>query len=320
LGKKFKLLSDGDKALIRNIRSKPNTSLEEKLSEIQSFFGISERTVWRWLAKLKKKQEPLKEVKVLLFDIETAPLKAYVWSLWNQDIHYKSGQLDADWFMLSWSAKWLFEKGVVSDRLKSKEAAKEDDSRIVKTIWKLLDEAQIVVGHNVKRFDLKRLNTRFLKHGLCPPSHYQIVDTLTHCKKQFALTSNRLDYIGEFLGVGGKMDTGGFELWKRCMEGDETSLKIMNEYCDRDVLLLEEVYLLIRPYIRPHPSLSIYIEQDIEICPTCLSPDLKWEGEYATNSNLFKAFRCNSCGSIGRSKETKLSKEKRANALMPTSR
>jgi len=240
------------------------------------------------------------EPKILLFDIETAPMRSFTWKIWQENIGPLNGQLQSDWFMLCWSAKWLFADGTLSDKLISTEVKEEDDKRICESLWKLLDEAQIVIGHNCKKFDIKKVNTRFLKHGMVPPSSYKVIDTLEHAKKAFAFTSNKLDYVGKFLDVGRKIDTGGFELWERCMNGDGQALIEMSAYCDVDVLVLENFYLKIRPYIQPHPNLGLLITEDIQCCPSCTSTDLKWGGMYTTYTNSYKAFRCNHCGSIGR--------------------
>src|SRR6266699_2886337 len=114
--------------------------------------------------------------KILILDIETAPIRAKVWGIWNQNIYID--QIGDDWFVLTWAAKWLFEKKVYSGRLTSKEAIKQNDKRILKGIWQLLEEADIVVAHNGDKFDLPKLNTRFIIHKLNPPLPYQSIDTL----------------------------------------------------------------------------------------------------------------------------------------------
>lgn len=298
------------------------------MMSLATFFDVDERTIRRWIGKLRKtpaqtsglKNPELDSAKILLFDIETAPMKAFVWGLWDQTIHYKNGQLEADWFILSWSAKWLFDDTIISNRLTGKEVLAEDDSRIVKELWGLLNEASIVIHHNGDKFDIKKSNTRFLKHGLPPTTSYASIDTLKQVRKNFAITSNRLDYVGRFLGIGAKVDTGGFELWKKCMDGDEEALRLMNEYCDGDVKLLEDIYLTIRKFIKPHPNVALFIGDNIERCPTCASDDIKWEGQYVTISNKYDTFRCNSCGSTGRSRVTSLDLEKRKSLLLPLSK
>ena len=54
-------------------------------------------------------------------------------------------------------------------------------------------------------------------------------------------------------------------------------------------------------------ELSIIIaEAGIDICPTCGSKELEWGGTYTTTVNKYSAFRCKSCGAIGRSRHSEL--------------
>lgn len=255
-----------------------------------------------------------KEAKILVFDIETAPLSAYVWRLWKQNVHPTSGQLRSEWFLLTYAAKWLFEKETISGKLTRKEVLEENDERLVKEMWNLMDEADIVIAHYGKGFDVPMMNARFLKHGLNLPMPYKIIDTKYHAAKQFALPSYKLDYLATYLGFENKKDTD-FELWVNCLKGDQKSLDYMEEYNIRDVTLLEEVYLAIRQYIQPHPNLGLYIGNDVECCPSCASKDLKWDGQYYTYANTYDAFRCNSCGATGRAKKTN---KKRVNSTRST--
>lgn len=245
--------------------------------------------------------KPAHSMKTLILDIETAPLKSYVWGIWNVNLGHSLNMLESDWFILTWSAKWLFNPTVMSDKLTPEEVLKEDDKRISKSLWALLEEADVVIAHNGLKFDIKRINTRFLKNGLTPPMPYMVIDTLIHARRRFNITSNKLDYIGKFLGLGEKLSTGGFDLWKRCMNGDAEALTEMEIYNIQDVKLLEDVYLTLLPYIKPHPNVSLFVAEDVHACPSCGSTNLKWEGQYATYANTYDAFRCE-CGSIGRSR------------------
>ncbi len=253
--------------------------------------------------------------KILVFDIETAPLLSYTWGIWKQNL---KGLVQDDWFMLTWSAKWLFDDTVFSAKLSPEEVARQDDGRITAGIWMLFDEADIVIAHNAKKFDNKRLNTRFLLNGMNPPMPYQTIDTLIHARKHLAFSSNSLNEISKTLGLGEKMDTGGFDLWRRCMQGDADALETMEQYNIQDVRLLEDVYLALRPYIKPHPNIGLHIAHNVQCCPSCGSDSIAWGGTYATYANLFDAFRCNECGSIGRSRTTKLTTESRRFLTMST--
>jgi len=251
------------------------------------------------LRRIKRKLPPEKKSlpKILIFDIETAPIIAYVWQLWEQYVGID--QVKNDWFILSWSAKWLFDDQVLHARLTGSEAKEWDDERIVNKLWKLIDEADIIVAHNLDRFDKLKANTRFLKYWLPHPSPYKTVDTLKVARSNFKVTSNKLDYLCKFLWLKAKTDTWWLDLWKQCLLGSNTALKKMDEYCQNDVLILEEVYLRLRPYIRNHPNVWLYLEW--EVCTNCWSSNLRWESSYKTAVSSYDVARCE-CWAIVRRK------------------
>lgn len=267
--------------------------------------------------KLNSKLETNKVPKILVFDVETSPKRAYVWRMFKENISATNGQLQSETFMLTWSAKWLFDDYIMSDKLTPKEVLEENDSRIVKSMWELFNEAQVVIAHNALGFDVKVLNTRFIRNGLTPPTPYQIIDTLRHARKHFKFESNRLDYLGKIFNLGSKISTD-FSLWERCMRGEEKALEEMRVYNDQDVKLLEEVYLHMRPFISPHPNLNLIIENNVSACPSCMSEDLNWNGKYHTYANTYNSFTCNSCGSIGRSRSNATPKKVKQSLTIST--
>lgn len=103
---------------------------------------------------------------MLTLDIETAPIIGKVWSLWQNNVGLN--QIVNDWYVLSWSAKWLHEDHVMYED-KRHSWNDEDDSVLLKGIWELLDEADIIVTQNGKKFDAKKLNARFIINGMSPP-------------------------------------------------------------------------------------------------------------------------------------------------------
>lgn len=253
------------------------------------------RTIYRQYLRAKPNG-----AKILLLDIETAPLRAFVWRLWQQNVHPLNGQLQSSSFIITWAAKWLFDEKMMSDKLTPEEALKEDDLRITKSIWELMDEADIVIAHHGSKFDIKYLNTRFFIHSLNLPSPYRVIDTKYHASRTFLFPSNKLDYLGQILGVGRKIDTD-FKLWEDCLKGDPSALDTMLRYNEQDVKLLEDVYLKMRPYITSHPNIGIYIT-DTPSCPVCASVKLETKGRYVTQHNIYAAFRCTDCGATGKLK------------------
>ena len=133
------------------------------------------------------------------------------------------------------------------------------------------------------------------------PSHYREIDTLVTARKEFKMTSNRLDYLANWLGVGSKMDTPK-GLWNDCMKGDEEAIKNMVLYCDQDVKVLEDVYLELRPWITNHPNVNLFIG-NLDSCKACGHTELEPFGEYTTTVHIYEAYRCKNCKSVHRSKK-----------------
>lgn len=262
------------------------------------------------------KEEVNTSAKVLILDIETAPIMAYVWDIWNQNIGTQ--MIKSDWFCLTWAAKWLFEDKIYSGKLTPKEAKTQDDKRIIRGIWALLNEADIVIAHNGDKFDIPKLNQRFVIHKLNPPLPYQTIDTLKHIRRQFGFTSNKLDYVNQLLSLPRKTEHEGFPLWERCYAGDQAALNIMEDYNIGDVKILEDTYLRIRSWIKPHPQINLFILDETESrCPTCGSNKLLEEGKpYVTTANRYDMFRCDNCGATGRKRLGSLTIKQRRHLLI----
>lgn len=268
-------------------------------------------------ARISLGVSPVKTPKILLLDIETAPAESYIWSLWNENLSYDF--VTRDWFMLTWAAKWLFDNETMSDKLTSSEAVRENDKRIVKSIYNLLDEADIIIAHNGDRFDVPKMNVRFLYHEMTPPSPYRRIDTLRIAKREFRFMSNRLDSLGKFLGIGSKIKTD-FDLWKNCRAGDEQALQDMETYNIKDVILLEDIFVKLRPWVHNFPNLGVYDDSEEPRCHRCLSTNIKEKGVYATNTGIYSTYVCKDCGGYSKGRANLLSKEKKVSLMRPLAR
>jgi len=296
--------------------------LEDGLSsnEIADMLDIKPSSARRQLRYVKALDSDKKVPKVLLFDIETVMMETFIWNgKYKQTID--DHQIITDWNMLAWSAKWLFDSKIMSDIQTSKEAINRDDKRIVNSLWELLDKANVIIGHNGDRFDIRKTNARCIEHSIPPPSPYQTIDTLKIAKRHFAFSSYKLDFLAKKFGVGGKIESGGYDLWKRCIKGDKKSLDHMNKYNIQDTLLLEEVYLRLRPWAASHPNLALYLDLTEKTCGKCLGTDFEDKGNYyTTNVNMYKALRCKNCGSFARLRQSAMSKNNKKHILAPISR
>lgn len=260
--------------------------------------------------------------KVLLLDIETSPLISYTWGIWEQNVALN--QIKSDWHVLSWSAKWLGDppnKIMYMDQRNAKDI--EDDSKILKGIWQLLDSADIIITQNGKSFDQKKLNARFILNGMQPPSSFKHIDTMLLAKKFFSFTSNKLEYMTSKLCTKYKKlvnrgEFAGFELWKECLKGNLKAWKAMEKYNKYDVLSLEELYTKLIPWDNTI-NFNLYSDS-VELVCTCGSKSFQRRGFYYTATGKFQKHRCNECGSELRDKENLFSKDKKKSLKSGTTR
>lgn len=230
-------------------------------------------------------------MKILAIDIETSPNLAYVWGLWDQNVSLN--QLVETGEIICWAAKWIGDEGIIFHSTHS-----GTKKKMVKEAWKLLDEADVVIHFNGKRFDIPWLNREFLEQKLPPPSPYKQIDLMT-VAKQFKFPSYKMAYVTERLGLQGKIKHEGFDLWVKCMAGDSDAWSKMEEYNVRDVIELEELYAVLKPWIKSHPSWGAFTGKDV--CPKCMSEDLKPRGWAYTTQGRYRRLICGSCGTWTRS-------------------
>lgn len=256
--------------------------------------------------------------KVLVFDIETAPLKSYTWGMWDQTVGLN--QIIEDWHVLSWSAKWLGDapdKVMYEDQRNARDIT--NDKKILKSIWKLLDEADILISQNGIRFDVKKLNARFIMHGMKPPSSSKHIDTLRIAKRHFAFTSNKLEYMTDKLCTNYKKlkhdEFVGFKLWTECMAGNIKAWDSMKKYNEYDVLSLEELYYKLIPWDNT-VDFNLFTSDDVDYVCTCGSYNFhEKEGDYYyTTVAKYQRYECKDCGKQTRGSKNLVSKEKKKKA------
>ncbi len=235
--------------------------------------------------------------KVLVFDIETAPIISYTWGVWEQNIV----GIVRDWYILCFAYKWLGEKKIHVLSLPDYETYKKDrhdDKDLVNDLWSLFNDADALIAHNGDNFDIKKANARFAFHKLSPPSPYKQIDTLKIAKKHFKFDSNSLDKLGRYLGIGRKTKHEGFGLWEGCMDGDKNAWKRMVKYNRQDVNLLEEVYLELRPWASTQYNFGMLSKS--LACSHCGSNNLQSRGTARNKTTVYRRIHCTDCGGWSR--------------------
>ena len=245
--------------------------------------------------------------KILLFDIETAPLLSENWGFYEQT----ALRVMRASYLISFAYKWLGDKSVRAySHLNCAGKSVKDDKRRVKKLWELFNQAHVVVAHNGRDFDVKMAMAYFVHNGLPPPRPFKIVDTKLVAKRHFRFYSNKLDELAAYLGIGRKYPTGGIDLWFQCMAGNRQALKKMVTYNKHDVVLLEEVYLRLRPFMDVHPNYNIMLGR-VTACPNCGGHTLQARGFHVTRVTKAQRYQCQNCGAWSHGKPQQLGIELR---------
>lgn len=245
-------------------------------------------------------------VKALLLDIETSYMEVKSWAIYKQFISPDS--IIKDWAVLSWSAKWYGEpeKNILyMDNRKKRDP--RDDKAILKKMWKLLDEADVVITQNGKKFDIKKLFARFAIHGMGKPSPFKHFDTFRVAKKIFGFTANSLDYLSSKLCKTHRKSKhskfSGRTLWDECLAGNLEAWKEMEHYNKEDVLTLEELASVLMPWDSSN-TFSVFVDK--AVCNCGSSNLVKQNKFYYTNSSKFRLYKCADCGAQYRDKKNLL--------------
>jgi len=248
-------------------------------------------------------------MKILLLDIETAPNKVYAWGLWDQNIYID--QIEEPGYTMCWAAKWYGENEIMFDSVHE-----SDPRKMIKRIWKLINEADAVVHYNGTKFDMPTLNKEFINYGLGKPAPYKQIDLLRTARSQFRFPSNKLDYVTQYLGLEGKHQNKGMALWRDCMRGDRKAWSEMKRYNIQDVKILEDLYVKLLPWIPTHPNVGLYGSDVDAKCPKCGSKHLQKRGTSYTSTMTYQRYQCQDCGSWSRERINNADKELKKNLLV----
>jgi len=239
-------------------------------------------------------------MKILFLDIETSPHLSFHWRRWQENIPARFTLEESRVICAAW--KWQGQKTVSF----AAEWQRGGAERMFTKIYEALSAADVVIGYNSKKFDIKKLNTEFIRLGWSPPAPFQQVDLLQQVKKNFSFSSNRLDDVLADLQLNQKIETTGMELWIDVWSGDKAARTEMQEYNIGDVKVTEELYDWILGWITPHPNWGLYVDDrgaDEPTCITCGSHNMRKHKKRPTKVGLFQQWHCQDCGAYHRGRK-----------------
>lgn len=166
---------------------------------------------------------------------------------------------------------------------------------MLRRVWAVCDEADILVGHNLARFDVRKLKADWALMGLKPPRPFKTVDTLAIARREFGFESNTLASLCERLGVPGKVDHYDPECARQAVAGNKAAQKRLQTYNQGDIEASEALYDAMRGWIPNHPFIGLH--GDEKRCNQCSSDDLqKMPTNYRAVVLDYGMWRCNNCG------------------------
>lgn len=245
--------------------------------------------------------------RILFLDVETNRLLFGGWSMYNA--FFGLEQIEEDWTILSFGYKWYEDEDVtyldVVDH--------GSEFEILEHLHKVLSEADFVIGHNLRRFDMKKIKARMIAFGMKPFGNPRVIDTLEIAKREFGFTSNKLAYLTNLLCKkyikSSHEKFHGYLLWKEFASGNREAIQEMRDYCRLDVLSLQELFEIMAPWDSKLPNFDVYFDKvfDNEV----------WEkvGYQYTNLGKYDKLRHKVTGQHRRGYKNLLSKEKRESLL-----
>lgn len=256
--------------------------------------------------------------RVLLADIETFPIEAYVWSLWKQNVGLD--QIKQDWTMMSFAGKWLGQPEVFYEDVGGQGDVR-DDTDLVCQVHDLLSHVDILIAHNGQRFDLPKIKARMALLGLPPLPPIKVLDTLLLNRKAFGFTSQKLAYVSDRFAETAKdehKNFPGFKLWRECLADDPKAWAECKKYNIVDVTSMEETYMALRGWYEGAPNFGPYLHpaDGKPVCPNCGSSHLQSRGTRATQVGIYPRYQCIECGGWARGRFLAVSREDRKHILI----
>jgi hypothetical protein len=215
----------------------------------------------RELLRMRERQYTIKR---LFFDIETSPNIVYSWRI-GYNLSITPDNIIDERKIICISYKWENEDKIYSLKWDENQC----DKQMLIDFVKVANQADELIAHNGDRFDIKWIRTRCIYHRVPMLPNYRTLDTLKKAKSGFNFNSNKLDYIAKFLGVGAKISHSGFDMWVKVMKGDAEAMDEMVNYCNGDIVVLEDVFLTMLNYMKTNTHVGVLNNNLKYSCPTC---------------------------------------------------
>lgn len=120
--------------------------------------------------------------------------------------------------------------------------SKIDDGRLAVAIRDQLETYHLIVGHNIRLFDIPFLNARLAKAGERPLRTHFVMDTMWAARRM-RIGSSKLDNLQKYFALEDKKTPLSWETWQLASQGDKDAMEEVIVHNVQDVLVTRELYL-----------------------------------------------------------------------------
>jgi hypothetical protein len=176
--------------------------------------------------------------------------------------------------------------------------------RFLVEVHRLLQRADIIVGHNVDNADIPWLKGDLhIEGGLPPLPPFKTVDTLKVLRQQFKSGApfKSLDAFCQIVGIPAKTDRYDARAMERAVnEKSVEDRERLTDYCAGDVLATQGLYDWCRPHIKGHPALFVDGKNKLTVCNRCGHDTEPIARRYIADIMSYTMRKCVSCGGHSR--------------------
>lgn len=237
--------------------------------------------------------------RILFYDIETSPLKAWVWQMGEQYVGHK--QLDKNHSRYGIICVTYCWNDGSSAQCIDWGYEEQDTTKVIKEFDQIINLADHVIGKNSDKFDNKMINAARM-FGDLPgnPSWTKYTDDLERqMRRYFRLPSQSLDYISDQLGLGGKIKME-FQDWVDIVEKNKNGKKSFNKMCKygkKDVEDTRTLWNKLAQHFDPKFNVAAHTGNYFN-CKRCGGDNLYKNGIRTAGSTQYQMYNCRDCNNI----------------------
>lgn len=241
----------------------------------------------------------VKKPKILFFDLESAPLKAWVWQTGKQYINHKQLVKEHNRYgIICITYCWNDDKPA---KVIDWGYEEQDTTKVVREFDKIIRQADFVIGKNSDKFDVKMINAaRMLGNLPGFPEWSKYTDDLEkQMRRHFRMPSQSLDYISAQLGLGGKISMC-MQDWIDIVEksnNGQKALAKMIRYGKKDVIDTRKLWFKLSEHFDSKWNQAKF-QDSVLACKhmDCGSEKLKKNGTRVLGKVKYQLFSCTDCG------------------------